>query len=136
MISSFLIILSSILIPTTYAITFPTPIAFLVHYRSENQINQFFNDVTQYDTSDPILYIPDPTPTYLIRGTGDTRTFQWSRDTTLWKIRNVRLLVYLVEGERLIAVYYIIHCGSGSWKDIMGHERFEILVDGWWEGWG
>jgi len=83
-------LLLTILLPFTYAIDFPRPIAFLIIHKSETPQNQFFQDTTQYNTSDTSSYfIPDPSPTYLMRGTEDMRIFHWSRDTTLWKIRNV-----------------------------------------------
>jgi hypothetical protein len=90
MLSTLIALILAVILPFTYAIDFPRPIAFLIIHRSETPQNQFFQDITQYNTSDTSSYfIPDPSPTYLLRATDDMRIFQWSRDTTLWKIRNV-----------------------------------------------
>jgi len=97
MLSTLIAIVLAAILPFTYAVDFPRPIAFLIIHTSETPQNQFFKDTTQYNTSDTSSYfIPDPSPTYLLRATDDMRIFQWSRDTTLWKIRNVSSSLPLV----------------------------------------
>jgi len=88
---SLLVLLISV-ITQIEAATFPRPVAFLIMYHNDNTSNQYFHDSTPYNTTDTSsLFIPDPSPTYLIQGTDDIRIFEWSRNTEVWKIRNVRL---------------------------------------------
>jgi hypothetical protein len=111
MLSTLIALILAAILPFTYAIDFPRPIAFLIIHRSETPQNQFFQDITQYNTSDTSSYfIPDPSPTYLMRGTEDMRIFQWSRDTTLWKIRNVSPPLF---SFRLLYALMIVY-GSSS----------------------